>query len=124
MSNVFKVGCHLSSSNGYLAMGKTALEIGANTRGAGGENICFRVVRDTFVFACNVCLFAFANKQTCDFAQYERPEEQAVRNLTITPLPLPKSSFLPYGHSRRPVPPARLRQCHKSPFSCQDPPPI
>lgn len=33
MSNgdVFKVGCHLSSSNGYLAMGKTALEIGANT---------------------------------------------------------------------------------------------
>lgn len=33
MSNgdVFKVGCHLSSSNGYLAMGKTALEVGANT---------------------------------------------------------------------------------------------
>lgn len=33
MSNtdVFKVGCHLSSSNGYFAMGKTALEIGANT---------------------------------------------------------------------------------------------
>ncbi len=30
-TDVFKVGCHLSSSNGYLAMGKTALEIGANT---------------------------------------------------------------------------------------------
>lgn len=25
------IGCHLSSSNGYLAMGKTALSIGANT---------------------------------------------------------------------------------------------
>lgn len=25
------IGCHLSSSNGFLAMGKTALEIGANT---------------------------------------------------------------------------------------------
>jgi len=28
---MFKIGCHLSSSNGYLAMGKEALSIGANT---------------------------------------------------------------------------------------------
>ncbi|MBR5543272.1 MAG: deoxyribonuclease IV [Oscillospiraceae bacterium] len=28
---MFTVGCHLSSSNGYLSMAKTALEIGANT---------------------------------------------------------------------------------------------
>jgi len=27
----FKIGCHLSSSGGFLAMGKTAVEIGANT---------------------------------------------------------------------------------------------
>ena len=28
---MLKIGCHLSSSGGFLAMGKTALEIGANT---------------------------------------------------------------------------------------------
>jgi len=28
---MFKIGCHLSSSNGYLAMAKQAIEIGANT---------------------------------------------------------------------------------------------
>lgn len=28
---MFRIGCHLSSSKGYLAMGKQALEIGANT---------------------------------------------------------------------------------------------
>lgn len=28
---MFKIGCHLSSSKGYYAMGKQALEIGANT---------------------------------------------------------------------------------------------
>ncbi|MGI6732927.1 MAG: deoxyribonuclease IV [Anaerovoracaceae bacterium] len=28
---MFKIGCHLSSSKGYLAMGKQAVEIGANT---------------------------------------------------------------------------------------------
>lgn len=28
---MLKIGCHLSSSKGYLAMGKTAIEIGANT---------------------------------------------------------------------------------------------
>ncbi len=28
---MLKIGCHLSSSNGFLAMGKTAVEIGANT---------------------------------------------------------------------------------------------
>ena len=28
---MFQIGCHLSSSGGFLAMGKTALEIGANT---------------------------------------------------------------------------------------------
>ncbi len=28
---MLKIGCHLSSSNGYLAMAKTAFEIGANT---------------------------------------------------------------------------------------------
>lgn len=28
---MLKIGCHLSSSKGYLAMGKTAVEIGANT---------------------------------------------------------------------------------------------
>lgn len=28
---MFKIGCHLSSSKGYLAMGKTALKINANT---------------------------------------------------------------------------------------------
>ena len=26
----FRIGCHLSSSGGYLAMAKTAVEIGAN----------------------------------------------------------------------------------------------
>ena len=28
---MLKIGCHLSSSGGFLAMGKTAAEIGANT---------------------------------------------------------------------------------------------
>lgn len=28
---MFKIGCHLSSSNGYKAMGETAVKIGANT---------------------------------------------------------------------------------------------
>ena len=28
---MFKIGCHLSSSKGYLAMGKAAVAIGANT---------------------------------------------------------------------------------------------
>ena len=28
---MFKIGCHLSSSNGYKAMGETAIKIGANT---------------------------------------------------------------------------------------------
>lgn len=28
---MFKIGCHLSASKGFLAMGKTAVEIGANT---------------------------------------------------------------------------------------------
>ena len=28
---MFTIGCHLSSSNGFLAMGETALSIGANT---------------------------------------------------------------------------------------------
>ena len=28
---MFTIGCHLSSSNGFLAMGETALQIGANT---------------------------------------------------------------------------------------------
>jgi deoxyribonuclease-4 len=28
---MFKIGCHLSSSKGYLAMGKEAVSIGANT---------------------------------------------------------------------------------------------
>lgn len=28
---MLRIGCHLSSSKGYLAMGKTAMEIGANT---------------------------------------------------------------------------------------------
>ena len=28
---MLKIGCHLSSSKGFLAMGKTAVEIGANT---------------------------------------------------------------------------------------------
>lgn len=28
---MFKIGCHLSASKGFLAMGKTAIEIGANT---------------------------------------------------------------------------------------------
>ena len=28
---MFRIGCHLSASGGYLAMGKTAVEIGANT---------------------------------------------------------------------------------------------
>ena len=28
---MFKIGCHLSSSKGYLAMGKEAVKIGANT---------------------------------------------------------------------------------------------
>ena len=28
---MFKIGCHLSASKGFLAMGKTALSIGANT---------------------------------------------------------------------------------------------
>lgn len=28
---MFRIGCHLSSSKGYLAMGKTAVSIGANT---------------------------------------------------------------------------------------------
>ena len=28
---MFKIGCHLSSSGGYLAMGKEAVRIGANT---------------------------------------------------------------------------------------------
>ena len=28
---MFRIGCHLSSSKGYLAMGKQAIEIGANT---------------------------------------------------------------------------------------------
>jgi len=28
---MFRIGCHLSSSKGYLKMGKTAVEIGANT---------------------------------------------------------------------------------------------
>ena len=28
---LFKIGCHLSSSKGYLAMGKEAIGIGANT---------------------------------------------------------------------------------------------
>ena len=27
---MFKIGCHLSSSGGYLAMGKEAVRIGAN----------------------------------------------------------------------------------------------
>lgn len=30
-NSMLKIGCHLSSSKGYEAMGKTALEIGANT---------------------------------------------------------------------------------------------
>jgi hypothetical protein len=34
---------------------------------AGGKNFCFRVLRAPFVLACKVCLFALANKQTCDF---------------------------------------------------------
>ena len=29
--NMFKIGCHLSASKGFLAMGKTAVSIGANT---------------------------------------------------------------------------------------------
>ena len=28
---MFYIGCHLSASDGFLAMGKTALSIGANT---------------------------------------------------------------------------------------------
>ena len=28
---MLKIGCHLSASNGYLAMGNTAIRIGANT---------------------------------------------------------------------------------------------
>ena len=28
---MFKIGCHLSASKGYLAMGKEAVSIGANT---------------------------------------------------------------------------------------------
>ena len=28
---MFKIGCHLSSSKGYVAMGKEAVKIGANT---------------------------------------------------------------------------------------------
>ena len=28
---MFKIGCHLSASKGFLAMGKTAISIGANT---------------------------------------------------------------------------------------------
>ena len=28
---MLKIGCHLSSSGGFLAMGKTAVDIGANT---------------------------------------------------------------------------------------------
>ena len=28
---MLKIGCHLSSSKGYLAMGKEAVKIGANT---------------------------------------------------------------------------------------------
>ena len=28
---MFYIGCHLSATNGYLAMGKEALSIGANT---------------------------------------------------------------------------------------------
>lgn len=31
MENILNIGCHLSSSKGFLAMGKTALSIGANT---------------------------------------------------------------------------------------------
>ena len=30
MSDAMKIGCHLSSSGGYLAMGQTAVSIGAN----------------------------------------------------------------------------------------------
>ena len=29
--DMFKIGCHLSASKGFLAMGKTAVSIGANT---------------------------------------------------------------------------------------------
>lgn len=31
MIDMFKIGCHLSASKGFLAMGKTAVSIGANT---------------------------------------------------------------------------------------------
>ena len=30
-NNMLKIGCHLSSSKGYLAMGKDAVKIEANT---------------------------------------------------------------------------------------------
>ena len=31
MADILRLGCHLSSAGGFLAMGETAAEIGANT---------------------------------------------------------------------------------------------
>ena len=40
---MLNIGCHLSSSKGFLAMGKTALSIGANTL----YNV-FRLIKVTY----------------------------------------------------------------------------
>lgn len=56
---MFRIGCHLSSSKGYMAMGKQALEIGANTfqyftrnpRGGAAKPLDMQDVSDYLEFA-------------------------------------------------------------------------
>ncbi|MBP5638275.1 MAG: deoxyribonuclease IV [Victivallales bacterium] len=56
---MFRIGCHLSASNGFLAMGKTAQSIGANTfqfftrnpRGGKAKDLDMQDVSDFLAFA-------------------------------------------------------------------------
>lgn len=56
---MFRIGCHLSASKGYLAMGKQAVEIGANTfqyftrnpRGGSAKPLDLQDIKEYLIFA-------------------------------------------------------------------------
>lgn len=56
---MFRIGCHLSASKGYLAMGKQAIEIGANTfqyftrnpRGGAAKPLDLQDIKEYLAFA-------------------------------------------------------------------------
>lgn len=114
-----KLGCHLSSSGGYLKMGETALEIGANTfafftRNPRGGNVkpldeadaaalaklaaehCFGPLVAHAPYTMNLCS---ANEQTVDFARRAMAEDLA----RLESLPGNYYNFHPGSHVKQGV---------------------